>query len=343
MKWCIGLILVLCVVFGASVSQGEWMMRIHEGATVEERALADIDSLTFYDPTGSCCAPDSTCTVATQSACSGVWVLHGVCTPNPCGALPGEVGIPAGTFTMGSPTDEPGRSSDETQHQVTLTRAIYVSKHEVTQSEWQAAMGWNDSYFPGADRPVERVTWFDAVSYCNQRSIAAAMTPAYTITGATYNGNHITNATVTWNQTAKGYRLLTEAEWEYVCRATSMSAFCNGGITTPFSCSPLDPNLNQVGWYCGNASSTTHDVGGKAANAWGLKDMHGNVWEWCWDYYGAYPAGPVTDPTGPASGNRIVRGGSWVMNPKDCRSARRAIGPAAGDYHTGFHLSRTAP
>ncbi|MFH1834058.1 MAG: SUMF1/EgtB/PvdO family nonheme iron enzyme, partial [bacterium] len=243
MKWSISLILSLglCLVFGASVSQGGWMMRIHQGATVEERALADVDSLTFYDATGSCCAPDGTCTVTTEAACSDVWTLDGVCTPNTCaqptgaccdsatGACTittqaacmftwlgvgvacntvtcpvpppaGMVLIPAGTFTMGSPTDEPGRYSDETQHEVTLTHAIYVSTYEVTQSEWQAVMGWNESYFPGANRPVETVTWYDAVSYCNQRSTGEGLSAAYTITGATYSGNHITGATVTWNQ-----------------------------------------------------------------------------------------------------------------------------------------------
>jgi formylglycine-generating enzyme required for sulfatase activity len=387
MKWSIGLILGvgLCLVFGASVSQGGWMMRIHQGATVEERALADVDSLTFYDATGSCCALDGTCTVTTQVVCSDVWTLHGVCTPNPC---PGPTGaccntvtgactittqaacaftwlgagvacntvtcpvpppagmvlIPAGTFTMGSPTDEPGRNSDEPQHEVILTHAIYVSRCEVTQSEWLAVMGWNESYNQGTAKPVETLTWYDAVSYCNQRSTLDGYAPAYTIAGASYSGNHITSAVVTWNQAANGYRLLTESEWEYAARATSTTAFCNGAITNIY-CEPLDPNLDQVGWYCGNAY-TSHDVGDKMANAWGLKDMHGNVWEWCWDrWYGTYPAGPLTDPTGPASGSaRVGRGGHWDIFARSCRSAARGnFNPDDYNEILGLRLSMTAP
>jgi formylglycine-generating enzyme required for sulfatase activity len=388
MKWYIGLILGLGLglVFGASVSQGGWMMRIHQGAAVEGRVLADIDSLTFDDADGSCCAPDGTCVVSKEAACSGVWTLDDVCTPNPC---PGPTGaccntvtgactittqdvcpftwlgawvacttvacpvpptgmvlIPAGTFTMGSPPNEPSRVSDEVQHQVTLTQAMYVSKYEVTQSEWLAAMHWNTSGFLGANRPVETLTWYDAVSYCNFRSTGEGLAVAYTITGITYSGSHITSATVTWNHHANGYRLLTEAEWEYACRATSTTAFCNGDITNPDdNCSPLDPNLDQVGWYCGNALSRTHDVGGKTANAWGLMDMHGNVWEWCWDRYGTYPTGPLTDPTGPTFGSdRVMRGGWWLYAAHYCRSARRGYGvPAAMSYGLGLRLARTAP
>jgi formylglycine-generating enzyme required for sulfatase activity len=251
--------------------------------------------------------------------------------------------VPAGTFTMGSPTNEPGRFWDETQHQVTLTRAIYVSTCEVTQSEWQSVMGWNESYFQGTGKPVEQVTWYDAVSYCNQRSTRDGYMPAYTITGVTQSGNHITGATVTWNQAANGYRLLTEAEWEYACRATSTTAFCNGGITDT-ECSPLDPNLDQVGWYCGNASNTTHDCGGKAANLWGLKDMHGNVWEWCWDWWGDYPSGSVSDPLGPSTGSdRVVRGGGWYTSAWLCRSAvRMRLDPDISDAVLGLRLARTS-
>jgi formylglycine-generating enzyme required for sulfatase activity len=246
-----------------------------------------------------------------------------------------------GTFTMGSPTGELCRDSDETQHQVTLTRSFYVSATEVTQAEWQATMGWNDSYFSGADRPVEEVTWYDAVSYCNQRSVAEGFTPAYTITGASYNGNHIASATVTWNQSTNGYRLLTEAEWEYACRATSTGAFCNGGISQ-CSCGS-EPYLSLVGWYCGNASSQTHDVGQKTANAWGIHDMHGNVWEWCWDWYDGY-GGASTDPAGPASGSsRVVRGGCWGSSAQGCRSAVRNYDwPPYRSGGIGLRLARTA-
>jgi formylglycine-generating enzyme required for sulfatase activity len=385
MKWYTSFIVGfgLCLVLGVSVSQGEWMMRVYQGANVEERALADIDSLNFYDappsgsrcmsdgsctvtrqaactgvwteaglctpnpcppPSGSCCYPDGSCQMLLQAACPGVWTMFGVCTPNPCPPT-GMVLIPAGTFTMGSPGNEPGRNSDEVQHQVTLTHAMYVFKYEVTQSEWLAVMGWNTSGHSGANLPVETVTWYDAVSYCNQRSAGEGLAAAYTITDATYSGNHITSATVTWNQAANGYRLLTEAEWEYACRATSTTAFCNGAITNT-GCSPLDLNLDQVGWYCGNASSTTHDVGGKTANFWGLKDMHGNVWELCWDWYGAYPAGPLTDPTGPASGGaRVMRGGSFVNTAMYGRSALRGnyYSPGSPQYHLGLRLCRTAP
>jgi formylglycine-generating enzyme required for sulfatase activity len=250
--------------------------------------------------------------------------------------------IPADTFTMGSPAGEPGRSLDETQHQVTLTKAIYVSACEVTQSEWQAVMGWNESEFPGASRPVEQVTWYDAVSYCNRRSTRELYTAAYTISGVTMEGNHITDATVAWNQAADGYRLLTEAEWEYACRAASSSAFCSGGLTAD-DCSQLDPNLDRVAWYCGNARETTHDVGGKSANAWGLKDMHGNVWEWCWDWYAEYPSGSVSDPVGlPAGSRRVLRGGSWYYIARCCRSAYRiADYPNNRLYGVGVRLARS--
>ena len=149
---------------------------------------------------------------------------------------------------------------------------------------------------------------------------------------------------MTWNQSANGYRLLTEAEWEYACRATSQTAFCNGGITN-IEFSPPDPNLDQVGWYHGNAGFQTHDVGGKAANAWGLKDMHGNVCEWCWDWNGSYPNGPVTDPVGPGSGSsRVGRGGCWGYDARSCRSAFRAGSwPGFRGGFLGLRLSRTAP
>jgi formylglycine-generating enzyme required for sulfatase activity len=278
------------------------------GAAVERYLLADIDSLSFYDDV--------------------------------------MVQTPSGTFIMGSPTNELGRSydADETQHEVTLTNAIHVAPYEVMQSEWQAVMGWNESFAQGPARPVENVTWFDAVSYCNQKSTLDGYTLAYTIAGVTYSGNHITDAMVTWNQAANGYRLPTEAEWEYACRATSTTAFCNGDITS-LNCSPSDPNLDLVGWHVCDLGYTSHDVGGKAANAWGLKDMHGNVWEWCWDWYGTYPPGQATNPTGPASGShRVIRGGGYRYGAPYCRSAFR--GDSGAGYRLddmGLRLCRTAP
>ncbi len=239
-------------------------------------------TLSPVPPTGACCAPAGTCTVTTQAACASPsnWQGAGTtCSPNPCAQLPdsGMVLIHPGTFTMGSPPDEPGRFDNETQHQVTLTKGFYMRDHSVTQQEWQTAMGWIPSVFSGATLPVEAVTWYDCVSYCNRLSEAHGMTDAYTITGQQLSGNHIVSATVTWNQGANGYRLPTEAEREYACRAGSTTAFCDGAITDTV-CSPVDPNLDKVGWYCGNASGTTHPVKGKQANAWGLYDMHGNVY-----------------------------------------------------------------
>jgi formylglycine-generating enzyme required for sulfatase activity len=257
------------------------------------------------------------------------------------GPPPGFVLIQPGTFTMGSPSGELCRDSGETQHQVTLTRAIYVAATEVTQAQWQATMGWEDSYFDGPNLPVEQVTWFDAVSYCNLRSAAEGLTPVYTITGAEYDENHIGFAGVTWNPNANGYRLLTEAEWEYACRADSTGAFCNGDIGQCHCGS--EPNLGDVGWYCGNSGDQTHDVGTKSPNAWGLYDMHGNVWEWCWDWYGSY-GGTVTDPAGPASGsNRVSRGGGWVDYANFCRSAYRdQVYPGIRYFYLGLRVAKWA-
>ena len=176
---------------------------------------------------------------------------------------------------------------------------------------------------------------------------ADRLTPAHTIADTTSSGNHYIGATIDWNRAENGYRLPTEAEWEYACRATSTTAFCNGDITN-VDCSPLDPNLDQVGWYCGNASSTTHDVGGKAANLWDLNDMHGNLSEWCWDRAGTY-GGDVTDPAGPESGStRVVRGGSWSdeQQARMCRSASRGLVLGVPDTTCnwiGLRLARTVP
>ncbi len=248
--------------------------------------------------------------------------------------------IQPGTFLMGSPTSEPCRWPGETQHEVTLTQAFHVSAVEVTQAQWQATMGWNDSYFRGATLPVERISWFDALNYCNLRSAAEGLPPAYTLTDLAYWGVHIVGATVTWDENATGYRLLTEAEWEYACRAGSTGAFCNGEISQ-CACGH-EPFLSQVGWYCGNAGEQTQPVGQKTPNAWGLYDMHGNVWEWCWDWFETY-GGASIDPSGPDSGiRRVMRGGCYALNVRICRSASRSCSwPEARGSRVGVRLART--
>ena len=253
--------------------------------------------------------------------------------------------IHAGTFTMGSPTTEPGRGADETRHQVTLTQPFYLNDHTVTQQEWYSVMGWNFSTFRGATRPVDSMTWYDCISYCNRLSDAYGLTEAYTVTGAVYADSNITSATVTWNRGASGYRLPTEAEWEYACRAGTSTAFNDGPITSP-GCSPVDSCLNLAGWYCGNAGGTTEPVENKRRNAWGLYDMHGNLWQWCWDRWDGsdYANGAVTDPTGPVSGSgQVIRGGGWDDNASVCRSASRGQGNPTGGVDIGFRVARNAP
>lgn len=172
------------------------------------------------------------------------------------------------------------------------------------------------------------------MDYCNARSLQDGLDPAYEVNGAS----------VSWDQDANGYRLPTEAEWEYACRAGSSSAFHNGGITVT-ECSPVEPNLKEIGWYCGNASSVPHAVRKKAPNAWGLYDMSGNVCEWCWDWYAGYPAGPVIDPTGPESNPlRVLRGGAWISRAADNRSARRvAFYPVQFKDYLGLRVARWVP
>jgi formylglycine-generating enzyme required for sulfatase activity len=314
-----------CAVYRIESGRGNYALASNEEQTVTVR----------FTPTAS---GSQACTILLIS--KSFAEVH--CTGT--GTLPaGMMLVPAGSFTMGSPADEPGRSGNETQHGVDLTKGMLVSGHEVTQSEWQAVMGWNESSFQGPNRPVEQVTWYDAVSYCNQRSTRDGYSPAYRIAVLGTDGNHITSATVMWNRDANGYRLLTEAEWEYACRAMSPSAFGNGDLTRP-GCAPVDRKLDLVGWYCGNASGTTQDAGGKAANAWGLQDMHGNVREWCWDWYADYQTERVSiDPFGPSSGlARVLRGGSWADSAGSSRSAARSNGyPQHRDNCTGLRLAKT--
>jgi formylglycine-generating enzyme required for sulfatase activity len=222
-------------------------------------------------------------------------------------------------FTLGSPASEQDRWDIEgPQTQVTITRGFWMGRYEVTQGEYQAVMGSNPSSFGGdTNRPVENVSWSEATKYCGKltaRERAAGRLPAGYV-----------------------YRLPTEAEWEYACRA---------GTTTRFSYGD-DPGYSQLGnyaWYRSNSGKTTHAMGLKQPNARGLYDMHGNVWEWCLDWYGTYPGGSVTDPQGAGSGSyRVNRGGGWVNLAQVCRSARRrGLEPGARNYGLGFRAALVA-
>ncbi|MDR3342028.1 MAG: SUMF1/EgtB/PvdO family nonheme iron enzyme [Treponema sp.] len=255
----------------------------------------------------------------------------------------GFVRINGGTFTMGSPANEAGRFGDEgPQHQVTVS-GFYMGKYEVSQKEYQDVMGTNPSAFKGANLPVEMVSWFDAVEYCNKRSIKEGLTPAYTISGS---GD---SRSVTWNRNTNGYRLPTEAEWEYACRAGTTTAYNSGAAAESLAGKANVMDLTAKEQYPDGAIVNIRDgyvntapVGSFAANVWGLYDMHGNVWEWCWDWYGNYGSGSQTDPMGASSGSgRVLRGGSWPNDGQYLRSACRGYNTASNRYHNlGFRLLR---
>jgi formylglycine-generating enzyme required for sulfatase activity len=208
--------------------------------------------------------------------------------------------IPAGTFTMG----EGGQA-----HRVTLTKPFFIGVTEVTNAQWKAVMGDIPSQWKDDERPVEQVSWDDAVSFCKKLSSLPAERTA-----------------------GRVYRLPTEAEWEYACRA---------GSATAYSFGDRESLLGIFAWFSENAGKQTHAVGKKQPNAWGLHDMHGNGWEWCSDWYGDYPRGSVTDPHGPASGShRVNRGGCWYNSAWRCRSASRgSVKPSYRHYFLGFRLA----
>ncbi len=274
-------------------------------------------------------------------------------TPTPPPAPTGFIYIPAGTFQMGAPSGEICQDSDEDPvHEVTISHGFYILSTEVSQQQWVDVFGNNPSYFSGMDRPVENVSWYDCCIYCNRLSQTEGLTPCY-YSDASYttvfDGTPpVTSGSVYWQQSANGYRLPTEAEWEYACRAGTTTAYNSGADNT--DCEE-DPNLDPLGWYMYNSDTgqgrETHSVGLKQANNWGLYDMHGNVREWCWDRYAVdyYGVSPSTDPTGPASGSfRMLRGGGWDYNASFCRSANRLV-YAPGDRYNfvGFRLMRLCP
>lgn len=272
--------------------------------------------------------------------------------------------ISTGTFTMGSPEDEPGRSAIEgPQHEVTLTGAFYLQQTEATWAQWNEVRGWamENGYTDlpsglkgsfGDDRntdddPVTMVSWYDVVKWLNANSEKEGLNPVYRTDGAVYRTGESENIACDFD--ANGYRLPTEAEWEYAARAGTITAFHSGPITYT-SWEPVDPNLDQIAWYFDNSDpasdSQTRQVGLKKPNAFGLYDTSGNVDEWCWDWaYRPYTTSAVVDPTGPSSGvQRMARGGSWVSHARHCRSAYRFhAAPDLGYRTVGFRPARTAP
>ncbi|MDR2597119.1 MAG: formylglycine-generating enzyme family protein [Treponema sp.] len=254
------------------------------------------------------------------------------------------VRIEGGTFTMGSPSSEPERDSNELQHTVTVS-GFYMGKYEVTQADYEAVMGTNPSNFKGSNLPVENVSWYDAVEYCNKLSQKEELTPAYTIDKSRSdpnNKNHNDNVRwlVTWNQNANGYRLPTEAEWEYACRAGTTTPFNTGNniTTSNANYSGIPYNKNAKGIFLGK----TTPVGSFAPNPWGLYDMHGNVYEWCWDWYGDYSNSSQTDPKGIYTGSfRVARGGCWSHNGVHLRSAYRYNHGPYNRQGIGFRLARS--
>jgi formylglycine-generating enzyme required for sulfatase activity len=227
--------------------------------------------------------------------------------------------LPATTFAMGSSTNESGHNPNESpQTRVTLSRGFLIGKFEVTQGEYLDVTGTNPSVFPGdLNRPVSSVSWPDATNYCwqlTQRELAARRIPV-----------------------GSQYRLPTEAEWEYAARADSSTRFSYGEDLT-------NASLTNYAWYFANSALRIHPVGQKLPNAFGLYDMHGNVWEWCQDWLGDLPGGTVVDPQGPDSnsiGWKVIRGGGYDFSEGDCRSARRYFfgnHPALTDSNLGFRV-----
>jgi formylglycine-generating enzyme required for sulfatase activity len=208
------------------------------------------------------------------------------------------ISIPAGEFVMGS---DDGEVDAKPPHRVKVD-AFLMDAHEVTQDDYEKLMGTNPSRRKAPRNPVEQVTWSAAVKFCNTRSVHQGLTPCYDL------------KTGRCNFSADGYRLPTEAEWEYACRA---------GTSTPYWFGDRADQLRANAWFDGNSDSTPHPVGQKRANAWGLYDMAGNVWEWCNDFYGPkyYRNSPTDNPRGPDTGEkRVLRGGAWSTSAESCTS-----------------------
>lgn len=240
--------------------------------------------------------------------------------------------IPAGIYERGSPEDERGRHDDEFAHPVRIPSPFYMAAKPVTQEQFERVMGYNPSFFSGpGDLPVEFVTWEEALQFCNALSRMEALDAVY----EKAEGQWV------FHTKRNGYRLPTEAEWEFACRA---------GTRTPFYTGRANPiplgrdNAWRAAWHRHNARGRTQPVALREPNGWGLYDMLGNVWEWCWDWYAPYPRGVDPRITGPREGDeRVIRGGGWYSTTRETRSAsRKSRDPFAPWNSLGFRVARNA-
>jgi formylglycine-generating enzyme required for sulfatase activity len=293
------------------------------------------------------------------------WMMAAVLLAATAGLAPAQspvmVRIQGGAFRMGSPAKEIRDWVKDDTHQVTVG-SFFLGKYEVTQKEWRAVMGTTlrqqyekryrygsmkdkeVTYFTGIsgegdNYPMYLVNWYDAVEYCNALSRKEGLTPAYTINKNSWDPSNASDRDdmgweVTWNRSANGYRLPTEAEWEYACRA---------GTTTPWS-TGIRITRNHANYSNDGLGTTTQitPVGSFTPNPWGLYDMHGNVWEWCWDWFGDYNHNAQTDPAGAVSGSRrVLRGGTYTDSDFYMRSAYRSLGTPSSRYNLrGFRVAR---
>jgi formylglycine-generating enzyme required for sulfatase activity len=256
------------------------------------------------------------------------------------------VRVPGGEFVMGSPDDDRDAKNDEKpQHRVRIS-TFYLGAAEVTQAQFSLVMGYNPSHFSSTgagkeqiaghatdEHPVENLSWIDAIRFCNAMSNRDHLLPYYAEAGRL--GPRDIRVS---NRAGTGYRLPTEAEWEFACRA---------GTTTRYFFGDSPSALEEYAWYAGNSGSMTHPVARKHPNDLGLYDMYGNVWEWCWDWHllDYYRNSPMVDPQGPAQATtRVGHGGSWAHEPRGCRSATREYtAPVGRDKNLGFRVARNVP
>lgn len=264
--------------------------------------------------------------------------------PSPGKKMRGFVYVPAGSFIMGNTRDK-GDPDERPTHKVTLN-SFYIGKYEVTQKEYSKYMkpglNWSSQKGHGDNYPAYYVSWYAVLKYCNLRSIAEKLTPCYTIAGSTNPkdwGSVPTSKNAIWDDvicdfSANGYRLPTEAEWEYAAR---------GATNDPDYLYSGSDDVRAVAWYDLNSGDSSNPVGSKVANGLQIHDMSGNVWEWCWDWYGIYSDSPQDNPTGPEAGDgRLLRGGGWYNSYDYSRVSNRfSCDPGNGVNYYGFRLCRT--